>query len=214
MTFTARVESLLCTDCVAVRRGVQPGWALLKYKNSDLKEMLKGISDRDHVLNKLGLDRPSWADIATKLAPWSLPDQAHVELREATGRLWEALAIEYLHPDFEDEYNSLKHGFRVRPGGYYLAMGIEDVPGIHAPPERMRLMGRSDYGTWFLRPVPLKKHHWSFEDQRVNWDPSRFANRLPLVANSMTNVLAFLRVANGGPPRDECGHAYYQRDGR
>ena len=48
------------------------------------------------------------------------------------------------------EYNSIKHGLRVNPGGSYIAVGAEQTPGVPAPPEAMRSMGGSPYGSTFF----------------------------------------------------------------
>jgi hypothetical protein len=145
------------------------------------------------------------------LLPWDSDFWEGNELRAASARLWRALAHDVLDESFEDEYNSLKHGLRVRSGEWYFALGREDVPGIPAPPERMRVMSSSRFGSTFLRALPLQRYQWVFEEQRVNWNPVVFARRIPLIVGSIENVISLLKHVNG-VPLDELSVTFFDAE--
>lgn len=196
IAYSHSIESLFALIGAAVQAPHCPeGW-LLRYQNPDLKELLKKIGERTGFSNHLGLTDAGWHEVANILLPSISAGDGGDELRHASARLWESLAGDILDDNFADEYNSLKHGFRVRSGDWFLRIGREDVPGTAPPPERMRTMASSQFGSNFLRAVRLKKYQWRLEEQRVNWDPSVLAKRIILVADSIQNVLTYLKCVN------------------
>lgn len=64
--------------------------------------------------------------------------------------LWYRFAGDYLNENLIAEYNSLKHGFRINPGGFKLMVGPESTPGVAAPAERMTSLGSSEFGSSFF----------------------------------------------------------------
>lgn len=202
VTYSHALESLFALVGAAIQAPHCPAGWLLKYQNTDLKGFIGKIAERKPFYNKWGLEMAGWSEIANTLLPWSMPDNDGAELRDASAKLWKSLARDVLDASFDDEYNSIKHGFRVRSGDWYFALGREDIPGTPAPPERMQMMASSRFGSTFLRAKSLKKYHWAFEEQRVNWNPAVFARRLPLIADSIQNVLTFLRYVNGTPAEE------------
>lgn len=199
VTYSHAVESLFAFIGAAIQAPRCPAGWLLMYKNADLKNLIEKISDREPFLSKWNLERAGWREVAGVVLPWSTDDDDGNELRDASTRFWKSLAHEIVDKSFTDEYNSLKHGLRVRSGEWFLNIGAEDVPGTPPPPERMRQMASSRFGSNYLRALPLKKYHWSFEDQRVNWNPAVFARRIPLVVDGIDNVLTLLKNIHGVP---------------
>jgi hypothetical protein len=197
ISYSHALETLFALIGAAVQAPDCPAGWMLKYKITELNGLLAKITDQKPFHNRLGLVRSGWTDVAIALSPNDESSDELEEHRSATAKLWRALAKQLLDEDFDQEYNSLKHGFRVSSGEWYFALGHEDTPGVAALPERMHLMAQSPFGSSFFRPVWLKKHQWMFEDQRVNWSPTVFARRLPFIAATTANVLAFLKVANG-----------------
>jgi hypothetical protein len=197
ITYSHALESLFALIGAAVQAPRTPAGWILKYQYRELRNLVTKISNGQDYDNRLNLERARWPAVARALAPWNTPDAELDEHREATGHLWKALAQKLLDGDFDNEYMSLKHGFRVGSGQWYFRIGAEDVPGVPAPPERMRTLAASDFGSSFYRARKLKPHHWSLEEPRVNWNPRVFATTLPLIADNMENVLTFLKVING-----------------
>ncbi|MGN6149962.1 MAG: hypothetical protein ACTHPD_15610 [Rhizomicrobium sp.] len=114
-----------------------------------------------------------------------------------------------LSHDFLDEYaikeyNSIKHGFRARAGGFQLAMGIEHEYGVSPPAEEMKYVGGSKFGTSFysaevIDSATSNKSDPNFRLRRnaLNWLPEMTAGRLWLTAMLIKNMKSMLLVLNG-----------------
>lgn len=87
-------------------------------------------------------------------------------------------------------------------GGFTLAIGIEEVPGVPAPAEAMQAMGGSRFGSTFFvsERAGTKKHHIRMRRTLINWSPEAIALRLGLVSMSITNVIGALRCGLGADP--------------
>lgn len=204
ITFSHALESLFALLCAAIQAPRAPAIWILKYEYRGLKNLIGQISNGETYENRLNLEGGQWRTVAKALTPWETSEGDLNEHREASAVLWKTLARKVLDKDFDNEYMSLKHGFRVGSGPWFFRIGKEDVPGVAAPPERMRTLAASDYGSSFYRATKLKQHHWSVEQPRVNWNPKVFVQTLPLIADNMENVLTFLKVINGDQS-DELG---------
>jgi len=116
------------------------------------------------------------------------------------------VADEFLSEAFRAEYNSLKHGFRVMPGGFSASIGPPKSAGEPpSPPKDMQSLGSSEFGTFFLKAAPIDgapKHHRALSTQLRNWDPQALMADLHLIACSLTNVIACLRVLSGFSPQE------------
>jgi hypothetical protein len=118
------------------------------------------------------------------------------EIKDGFGDLWGRFASDFLNEKQNQEYNSLKHGLRLRPGGFTLAVGTEETPGVGAPPERMRSLGGSEFGSTYILPQAIgtaPKNHFRLRECHLNWLPGNHVVGLQLLSMSIRNVLAFLR---------------------
>jgi hypothetical protein len=180
-------------DCVA-------GW-LLKYSVRDITELLEKVRNRKPVISFLGTERPTWKDIASAIFQFN-EEERFKYLIELYSKLWQAFSSDYLSENFDTEYNNIKHGFRVRSGGFSLAMGAQDQPGVSA--KQMFLVGKSEYGSTFFIPEKIgnTKAHFRIKYTSRNWDVERFIVGLQLIELSLSNILACLRIANGVKPEE------------
>lgn len=180
-------------DCVI-------GW-LHEYRSEDLWNLAQRIRGRRPILSKYRPTPVSWQGVANiVLANLQLPDadrERHV--KELFATTWSRLAADYLDETAGWEYNSIKHGLRLHPGGFWLAFGLEETPGVLAPPERMRLVGQSKYGSSFFsrERIGAQGHHFRLRHHHRNWQLERYVYGLSLISLSLRNILSFLRVANG-----------------
>ena len=116
----------------------------------------------------------------------------------ARGRLWKRFAKDFLDEDITNEYNSIKHGLRVSMGGFSMAIGLETTPGVLAPPDAMRSLGGSAYGTSFPVVRQLNdKDNFQAIRQSMNWRPENLAYGLNLVSMSIHNIVRYLKKING-----------------
>ena len=192
--------ALLCAtmqapDCVI-------GW-MLSYRSTDLQAMVEAVSSGDQ-RNVLPIFRPAtWQSMAALVhsgTHW--PSDKDTEIQEGFGRLWSRLARDYADERNRQEYNALKHGTRPALGGFTFALGRQSAPNVPAPPEAMRSMGGSEFGSTFYVVEPLSDHRLHFQPKRVsrNWVPANLVYGLRLLAMSIGNVTSFLRIVNGDTP--------------
>ncbi|MFD1555762.1 hypothetical protein ACFSHT_09000 [Paraburkholderia silviterrae] len=116
--------------------------------------------------------------------------------------LWARSALLFLRRENIDEYNSLKHGFRVHAGGFQLSMDVAANEQVGAPTTKFDL-GGSKYGSRYLlieRIGGTAKSNRSFIPRRhyVNWSAEQTSLLLVLLSASIRNVVTFLKLLNGG----------------
>ena len=116
--------------------------------------------------------------------------------------LWGRSARLFLRRENIDEYNSVKHGFRVQAGGFQLSMDVADNEQVEARTTKFDL-GGSKYGSSYLRIERVggtAKSNRSFTPRRhyLNWSAEQTSLLLFLLSASIGNVVAFLKLLNGG----------------
>jgi len=199
--------SLLCS--VIQAPACVYGW-VLKCTSGQLKKLVKDISiGHPGIFNQYGWDSVTWDKLSHRIHAHSNRDsqRAH-ETGEQFAKLWRGFADDFLSQDNLDEYNSIKHGFRVRSGGVTLLAGLEEEPGVPAPPENMELIGHGEFGSSFLRAesvgnLPGKQRNPNFRGRwlSLTWNPLAMTAGLILISMSIENTLSFLRIVNGEPPQ-------------
>jgi len=190
--------ALLCAtvqapDCIV-------GW-LVKYKNSELYEVVKKISGRRSMYSR-GTVTPTWDALAETIFTYVQTGDSgkDSQIRKSFARLWARFANDYVNEDHRFEYNSLKHGLRVKMGGSYFSLGVEDTPGVPAPHERMRTIGQSDFGSsFYIADKLLDGRNFSIRRHSLNWNPQNLISSLRLISFSIANVLSFLKIYYGVP---------------
>jgi hypothetical protein len=177
------------------------GW-LHTYKRSDLVELTKSISAGDPILSNLPISESSWRGLASALfeaAQVDVTDDSAGAALDLIGKQWRVLGGEFIEIP-ADEYNGIKHGFRVRAGGFRLMVGN---PGVTGPTDSELLtLSDSKYGMNYhsLEKVPDMKAHFTLTRHFANWDPERLTTRLRWIALSLRNFVALLRAANSPVP--------------
>ena len=191
--------AILCASIQAPR--CIPGWIIL-YRNNDLRNVVKKIHNGIPLISQLKVERLTW-ELCSEIILSSIvldDKEKEADIKLSFGRLWSRFASDFLDNGFISEYNSIKHGLRVSAGGFELAFGIQDEPGI--PPKNMQLIGKSKFGTGFhvLERFENSRHHIRLKQQHRNWHPQDFAFGLKLVSMSIANVVSTLKIVNGISP--------------
>lgn len=115
--------------------------------------------------------------------------------------LWTDLASKQRNQIAIWEYNSLKHGFRVHPGGFTLKI---EANGPN-PSNPLELTIGEKFGTGFhvlTKPGDDTDANRSRLAERHNviWRVEDLAHLVHLISASLQNVVTYLRIYNGGPP--------------
>lgn len=176
-----------------------------KCQNKHLYELIRRISNNDSSLPKgLSIQSVGWHGLASVTLNWyRAGTERQTESIKLFADLWRRLAIEFLDNNRLDEYNSLKHGFRVTGGGFELSVGLEHKYGVPPPENEMQSIGNSEFGTSFRRFLAASSQSGErsliSEQVSVNWKIEKVAPLLQLTSISISNVIGALRVLNGEP---------------
>lgn len=193
--FALALATLQAPDCV-------PGW-LSRYRLVQLHSLVRKVSAHEPVLTKLLLPEMSWDALANLVLCFRLESQERDrQVKDSYGTLWARLARDFSDEEQSHEYNCIKHGLRIRPGGFTLRVGQEEVPGVAASPDRMHPLGGSEFGCSMLKPEPIgqDRHHFRLRRTSRNWQLENLAHGLVLIASSIRNLTSFLRIVNGVEP--------------
>ncbi|MDO9301870.1 MAG: hypothetical protein Q7T89_10830 [Anaerolineales bacterium] len=171
------------------------------YKSSELYKLVRKVSKREKILSLLKTKAMNWQVLSNVVHESLVLEDKDKEniIKNGFGQLWSQFASAYLQDGFSTEYNSIKHGLRVKPGGFSLAIGVEDKPGVHAPPERMVLMGKSKFGTSYydVEQIEDLKRHIQIRRNSRNWSPEDMVWGLKLISTSISNIISALKIFNG-----------------
>lgn len=180
---------------------------LLRCSTEKLRNLIQRIDHSDStIFTKLDIKNTTWQSISDMVFKFYLPGtEKNQRTREAFALLWQRLASEYLDVDHINEYNSCKHGFRIKPGGFALQVGIEHEAGTPPPAEEMQTIGCSKYGTTFYRLERIgddPKRNRSFRSRQIsiNWEIEKVTLLLRLISISIENFVSILKIANGIEP--------------
>lgn len=193
--FALAAAALQAPQCVV-------GW-MLSYRNDELFEVVRGMTT-----GQPGVPRdPSVADPSIDALAASVMNATQYEqdkrdqLARNFARIWRRWSSEFLDERATSEYNSFKHGMRASLGGFNLAIGPEEVPGVPAAPETMRSLGGSIFGSTFYCAEQLDGRLHQFPRRTMrNWSPIGMAHGLQLMAMSIQNIVSYLRIIGGDKP--------------
>lgn len=179
-----------------------------KCSNKQLRKFVESVGEgNNQVITILNINSVSWFNIAESIfRKYESGTEKNIKTTKLYEKLWRRLAHEFLEQNYINEYNSIKHGFRIRPGGFSLTIGTEKEYGVSKTPEQMRLMGKSKYGSTFFKIETIGKNineNRSLCSRRysINWMIEKDILLTQLVSMSIQNIVSALRVLNGVDPR-------------
>jgi hypothetical protein len=176
---------------------------IAKCSNQELRAFVGSVgSFNNELFTKLLIKTVSWEEVSKSVFRGYMPGTEKNEKTAALyAKLWNRLSSEFLDPSHIDEYNSIKHGFRIRSGGFSIALGYEHEYGVSPPAEELKTLGHSVHGTTYfkLEPIGAGKGNRSLRSRRhsLNWRVEKTALLIQLVSMSITNVTSALKIANG-----------------
>jgi len=178
---------------------------IAKCSNAELRKFVARVTRGDATLiSKLNLPVISWESVAAAVFNTYKPGtERQAQTVKRFARLWLSLSQDLSDQAAIEEDKALKHGFRVRPGGFALAVGIEHSYGVPPSDSEMQMVGKSDYGATFLKIENIGTGqggpHIRSRQTSVNWSIERVILQFQLVGMSINNVLSGLKVLNGYP---------------
>jgi len=173
-----------------------------KCSNKDLRLLIAKIIEGNRgTYTSLNLDEVSFDSVACLIFKCYMPDSEKGDLtKKLFSKFWHRMGQEFLEEKNIDEYNSLKHGFRVKSGGFSLAIGKQAEKGVRASVDEMTSLGGSQYGASYfkLETVGETKNNRSLRSRKVslNWSVEKVALQLQLICMSITNIVSALKIIN------------------
>ena len=202
--YSQGLETMFALICAAIQAPHCVSSWLNEYKGIELYSIVKKIHRNNPIFSTSKADSISWSDISEfvfshiKFAS----QEKEKAVKKGFANLWSKFAVKFIDDDFTTEYNSIKHGLRIKSGSFKLAIGRQEKWGEPAPPENMRLVSANNFGTSFFRNKKIGelKHHIYLEEKSLNWNPESYLYGLHMISMSIHNVKSRLRIFNGVPP--------------
>lgn len=202
LSYLHALESALALTFASLQApGAVPAW-LRMYRVSDLDNLTAKICRGREI--KRGWAQPisSWRDVAEVLLQ-SMPPISITSTGSEVTRgqviVWYADALANMARDFlsqstREEYNDLKHGFRVSRGGFRLAISTSDDASADDSVKPAELLAESEFGSTSatVEKIDGNSHLLRYAERSRNWDPILIANRLQLTSAWIACVKAAL----------------------
>ena len=167
---------------------------LLEYRPGDLPKLIDDIRAGRSFPVAFHLDRISWDSIASLVLTLDENDDIRSrDIHSGFSRAWSRLADEFTNKECRAEYNTIKHGLRLYPHGFTLAI---------AKPHRS--VCGSEYGSQFFSRERIGKSaiHLQGRLQLLNWLPDVTCEKVELLVASLHNVKGFLWKMAKAMPSD------------
>jgi hypothetical protein len=207
MAYLHGVETLMTLIGAAVQAPQAPyAWVSLA-KTDLLRSVIERISKGDASLHTelVQWDR-TWDGLAKRVFSNTSEEGGwRTTTADSFGHVWRIFGDQFLDETNQQEYNSLKHGFRIRSSGVKIAFGLEHRFGVPPPREEMQYLGGSDNGSTFFvlekagPDIPGTRSKRS-RRRSVNWEPETMIRGLQVIDVSIRNIIAFMRIVNGAQP--------------
>jgi hypothetical protein len=176
-----------------------PGW-ILRCSTKDLIGLVREIDQGKVHYLEVKLPSCTWLDVSRFVHDVKGDDTERQAIVVGFAETWAGFARDFLSDELRAEYNSIKHGFRVRPGGFSMRVRPETTPGVAESETDWHVLGGSPYGTQFLRCESADKNNFRLRDFAVNWSPANMIYGLFMIAASFRNLVARGLVLSGGEP--------------
>lgn len=176
----------------------------LKSKTDDAVQMaqllLQERCPRYHRLEGAPFSLISLLNGIHRCASW----EQHDTIVERFANALRNMLRDYVDEKHRWEYNSIKHGLRASHGRFGLAVGVQEAPGIPAPPEAMQIIGSSRDASFFEVAKPLSnatkqqsKINFMTERVSVSWSLEKVLMDLQLLSLLLHNIVSALRIVGG-----------------
>lgn len=187
-------ESFFSILCAAIQAPECILAWLLRYQTRDVRQLVRKIQNNESVYFKIPVRQPTWLELSAFFNRFELDTEKHTTIvREQFALFWQRFAKDFLDERGSQEYNSIKHGFRVISGGSSLAVGIQPTKGVAADPENMFAVSNKFGSTYYTWHNISDKMNFQIKQHSLNWEPENFRYGLELISISINNIITCLK---------------------
>jgi hypothetical protein len=198
--FALIASALQAPDCVL-------GW-MTKYSNNDLESVVTKILENQPLQNRWGFKSVTWKVVAEHIFSEFKNHDSYTEQVTGFSKIWEDFAVEYVKVLFKDEYNSLKHGFRVSLGETRIWVGEINInESIEENKNRMYSLKGDGYGALHFKINKIMntdKVNLNLSRSMVNWNVKSYRDDLYVISASICNIISWLKLRNKLTKQGEC----------
>ena len=179
------LESLFSLLCGFVQAGYSYHLWICLYKNHELLEIVKKITNTNYIPNKLNLNSVSWWEISNYFFG---KREETKELIEIYSKIWRNLSAYLCDQHRINAYNRIKHGFSASSNAITeLKIGNEE--------KGITLKG-SESGSHFVVVEKLEntKGHYIWKEQFVNYDVKYLLDVIHICSYSIMTIKSIMTV--------------------
>lgn len=190
-TFYHSLEMMFSLLCALIQSPLSAYAWIPKCDNNSLRKIITRINNQENTLHceHPNISTISWYSISSIIF-YSKDDT----IKKEFAHILELLANELINEKNIDEYNSIKHGLRVRKGGFHVSLFNETNPNTKYK------IGGSKFGTSWYKIKKLKKdtEDRSFFSQKnhLNWSLERTNALTQVISVLIYNVTSALKAYN------------------
>lgn len=195
-TYSQALECLFAHMLAAIQ-APYCGYAwLLDYQPGELRDLVKKIQTGANLPTPFKNTYFNFETIANMLLPTNNSDETMSRIgKKAFSSVWSKMSYDFTDEKLTCEYNSIKHGIRVRPRGFRISIKNNNSPdSVNVPLEG------SEFGSQFFvkEKIGGQRLHFRGRRQLVNWFPEMLGRRLEIIDKSLRNIQLFLIHFNKG----------------
>lgn len=175
------------------------GW-MIKYRNSELEDIIKKINSDMQIMTLFKkFDSMNWENVSRIIFGYFPNENLEMKNDIVLGfkKSLQSLASDFLNEKFKSEYNSIKHGYRIKAGGFKFALKPKNNPTQESHNNWITFM-ESDYGTSFYQEEKLKQSLNNIRIKKLSkiWQPIYFYEGIQLINLLIKNIKSFLFAIN------------------
>ncbi len=182
-----------------------PGWVNI-VSTHELRDLIARILDGSMPIKSVFQQETlNWSEVAEAIFQfWSGDaDSKAIQIAQFS-TAWEKLSRAWLMDFHQFEHNAIKHGFRVKPGGFPLRLQVARPEGELVQPGDVLDLGGSDYGSHFFVADRLGgsnnegyKPNFKLTSHHLNWSVEAMMGQISLVSLSIANIRHCIRTYLG-----------------
>jgi hypothetical protein len=190
--FSLMFATIQAPDCVI-------GW-ILKYSNTELENVIEKFVKGENITTNYIDSIKNWTDVSNLVFSYLNNEQSIIFRSKIQGfaQLWSNLAKDFLEPLNKSEYNSIKHGLRIKMGGHHFLFGQHEHMDESVENQQWLTVSNSEFGTTFFTSERIEKTpNFIVLEHKRNWNPEKYFHVLLLISISIKNILVCLNNMNG-----------------